>query len=250
MREKIKILVVDDDQRMVRTICDILRVKGYEPLAVNSGEEAVERVKTEVPHCVLMDIKMGGISGVKALEMIQEISPNVPVVLMTAYSTEELVQESKAKGAHAVLIKPIDFQQVLSFISLLEKEESILIVDDDHNFCKTLKDLLLLRGYKIDTECEGKQVFSHLEGDEEKIVLLDLKLGNTNGIEVLKDVRSKRPSIPVVLVTGHRQEMAASIEKGLSIGAYSCLYKPFEIGELVETIEEIRRNKFKKLLET
>ena len=61
MKEKLRILVVDDDRRMVRTICDILKVKGYEPIEAYSGEEAVVKAKEESPDCVLMDLKMPGI---------------------------------------------------------------------------------------------------------------------------------------------------------------------------------------------
>lgn len=70
-----KILVVDDDLRIVKTTCDILKIKGHEPIAANSGEEGVEKVKSDQPDCVLMDIKMSGISGVEAMKRMQEIAP-------------------------------------------------------------------------------------------------------------------------------------------------------------------------------
>jgi len=133
MAEKVKVLVVDDDRRMVKTICDILSIKGYEPMAANTGEEAVEKVRIAPPDCVLMDVRMPGMSGVETMKMIKEISPDLPVILMSAYATEETEREAKASGAYSVLTKPIDLQMVLSFLSLLRKEESILIVDDDPN---------------------------------------------------------------------------------------------------------------------
>jgi two-component system, NtrC family, response regulator HydG len=129
MREKQKILVVDDDRRMVKTICDILRVKGYEALPAYSGEEAVEVAKREAFDCVLMDLKMSGIDGVAALKMIKDVVPDTPVVLMSAYATKEQAEEAKLHGAAMVLTKPIDFQQVLSFFSLLRKAESVLPSD-------------------------------------------------------------------------------------------------------------------------
>jgi len=79
-------------------------------------------------------------------------------------------------------------------------------------------------------------------------VVLDLKLGNANGLDVLRDIRRRYPSKPVVLVTGYREEMADSIEKGLQIGAYTCLYKPLETEELIGIIEEISRKKLRSFL--
>lgn len=129
MSEKPKILVVDDDRRMVKTICDILRVKGYEALPAYSGEEAVQMVQGEACDCVLMDIKMPGIDGVAALKTIKGIAPETTVVLMSAYASKEQAEEAKRLGAAMVLTKPIDFPQVLSFLSRCGKTESVLPSD-------------------------------------------------------------------------------------------------------------------------
>lgn len=245
-----KILVVDDDRRIVKTTCDILKIKGYDPIAAYTGEEAVEKVKSDPPDCVLMDIKMPGINGVEAMKQMQKIAPTLPVVLISAYATNELMAEAKKAGAYAVLNKPMNFQGLLSFLSLLRKEESILIVDDDPVFCNTLKDILILRGYRVETENTPQNVMEHLEKSYKLVVILDLKLGKENGLEVLKKIRTKYPSKPVILVTGYRQEMGESIEKGLQIGAYTSLYKPFETEGLLNLIEEIRLKKLQNLLAT
>lgn len=238
-----KILVVDDDRRMARTTCDILRVKGYDAVAVYSGEEAVQRVQTDALDCVIMDIKMPGISGVEALKQIKEKRPKLPVVLVSAYASDKIVAEAKQGGAEAVVAKPINLQNLLSFLSILSKEESVLIVDDDPNFRKTLSDVLTVRGYHVDTESQPERVLGQLEKEYKLVVLLDLKLGNENGIDVLKRIRSTYPTKPIVLITGYREEMGGAIEKGLQIGAYTCLYKPFEADRLVDLIEEISRSK-------
>lgn len=243
-----KILVVDDDLRIVKTTCDILKIKGHEPIAANSGEEGVEKVKSDQPDCVLMDIKMSGISGVEAMKRMQEIVPALPVVLVSAYATDELMAEAKRAGAYAILSKPLNFPMILSFLSLLRKEESILVVDDDPIFCKTLKDILTLRGFRVETESEPQKVLGHLDKDYKLAIVIDLKLGVVNGTEVLKEVRAKYPTKPIVLVTDNRQEMGDSIEKGRGIGAYTCLYKPLEMDDLFQVIEDIRIKKLQNLL--
>lgn len=248
MKERIKILVVDDDRRMVKTICDILTIKKYEAIAAYSGEEALEKVSSEAPDCVLMDLKMPGIDGVETLARIRVISPGLPVVLMSAYASEEKTEEAKQQGAYAVLAKPIDIQQVLSFLSILRKEESILIVDDDPTFCKTLRDILQTRGYRVETETEAEKVLEHMEQDYKLLVILDLKLGNDNGVDVLMNIRQRYPTKPVVMVTGYREGMTSSIENGIRIGAHTCLYKPFATEELIEVIEDISKRKLKAVL--
>lgn len=246
--KKIKVLVVDDDRRMVKTICDILNINGYESTDVYSGHEALEKVKSGAPDCVLMDVKMPGVDGIEVLKMIKDISPDLPVLLMSAYATEEQAEEAKKYGAYTLLPKPLDLQMVLSFISLLRKEESILIVDDDPSFCKTLKDILQSRRYRVQTEADPEKVLGHMEENYKLVVMLDLKLGDTDGLEVLKAIRTKYPAKPVMLVTGHREEMTDSIKKGLQIGAYTCLYKPLEVEKLIGLVKEIRQKKMRAVL--
>lgn len=245
-----KILVVDDDRRIVQTTVDILKIKGYEALAAFTGEEGVEMVKSDAPDCVLMDIKMPGISGVEAMKQMKAIQPALPVVLVSAYATDSLMKEAKDAGAYAVLSKPLNLQMILSFLALLRKEESVLVVDDDPNFLRTLKDVLTLRGFHVETESEPQKAMGDLEKDYKLVVLLDLKLGAINGLDVLQQIRAKYASKPVVLVTGYRQEMSDSIEKGIKVGAYTCLYKPLEVETLVGLIEEIRLKKLQHLLES
>ncbi len=248
MRERVKILVVDDDRRMVKTICDILRVKGYGVERAYSGEEAVEKVKDDSLDCVLMDIRMSGIDGVVALKRIKSLSPDTPVVLMSAYATDEQAVEAKRNGAATVLTKPIDFQQVLSFLSLLKKEESVLIVDDDPAFSRTLRDVLQSTGYHVKTEEDPANVLRHMEREYQLVVILDLKLGTADGLDIIKKVRARYPEKPVVLLTGERDEMSASIEQGRQVGAYTCLYKPHAVDELLRIIEDLSRRKRNALL--
>lgn len=248
MGGKLTVLVVDDDRGMVKTLCDILKVKGYEAEPAYTGEEALEKIRSEKPDCVLMDIRMPGISGVEAMEMIRTQAPDLPVVLMSAYPTDEQTMEAKRHGAYSVLTKPIDLQLVLSFLSLLRKEESILIVDDDPIFCRTLKDIMEARGYRVETEIDPGLVMGHMERNYKLAVILDLKLGKTDGLDILKDIRARYPSKPVVLVTGYGMDMADSIEKGFEIGAYTCLYKPFETDAMIGIVEEISRKKLRSLL--
>jgi len=248
MKRALNVLVVDDDRRMVKTIRDILRLKGYGSVEAYSGEEAVARVAEEQPDCVLMDLKMSGIDGVEALRLIRATAPDLPVVLMSAYATREQVEGAKKYGAYTVLTKPIDIPRLLSFLSLLKKEESILVVDDDPVFCRTIKAILQRRGYRVETESDGTKALGHMECNYTLVVVLDLKLGQEDGLEVLGKIRARYPSKPVVLVTGYGRETTADLGKGEEVGAYACLDKPLVIDQLIEIVEEISRGKRQALL--
>ncbi|QEM69080.1 response regulator [Geobacter sp. FeAm09] len=244
----VTVLVVDDDRRMVKTLCDILEIKGHRTLAAYGGDEALGLMGREKPDCVLMDIKMHGMSGIEVLKRMQAAHLDLPVVMMSANATEEQIEEAKRLGAYAVLSKPIDLQSILMFLSLIKKEESILIVDDDPLFARTLRDILQASGYRVETEFDSDKVLGHMEHDDQLIVVLDLKLGTANGLDVLKEIRSRYKAKPVVLVTGYGSEMTAAIVQGMQIGAYTCLYKPFEAEVLLRLIEEVSLTKLQAVL--
>ena len=116
MMRKLSILIVDDDRRMARTVRDILKVKGYQAETAFSGTEALERIKEAPFDCVLTDIKMPGINGVELYQAIKEIHPQLAVVLMTAYSSDALIEEGLKEGVLASLTKPLDINLLLSFL--------------------------------------------------------------------------------------------------------------------------------------
>jgi two-component system response regulator HydG len=235
---KLRILVVDDDRRMAKTLVDIFQVKGYEAEAAHSGPEALEKVLGDSFDCILADIKMPGVNGVQLYRTIKARRPDLPVVLMTAYSSDEQVREGLEEGVVAVLTKPLEINLLLSFFSSLRQECSIVIVDDDHEFCKTLGDILRARGFAVTQIIDPHDVVGRIKPDGQ-VVLLDMKLNDVSGLEVLEEIRAQYPRLPVVLVTGYRQEMALAIEAALKIGAYTCLYKPFPIEELIQLLTEV-----------
>jgi CheY-like chemotaxis protein len=245
----LKVLIVDDDKRMVKTIEDILTIKGFEITTAFSGEEAVEKVRTSSPDCVLMDNLMGGISGAQAYSMIKDISPELPVIFMTADITDEVKKACSHDGAYAVLSKPINIVMLLSFLTYLKKTLSIIIIDNNKEFCNTLKDVLILRDYNAQCLLTPEDLPKLLAGGQSNtIILLDIKLGDLNGIDVLKDIKKTYPLIPIVLVTAYHSELQSEIEEGLLLNAYTCLYKPLEIETLSDTLMEINRKKLKEIL--
>lgn len=111
-----KILVVDDDPGMVRTLCDILRARGWDPVGMHSGEEAVQAVCENGYPVVLMDIIMPGIDGVTALKAMKKCQPAAKVVLMTAHTAEERIADAVRAGAAKVMTKPIDMGSLLALL--------------------------------------------------------------------------------------------------------------------------------------
>jgi DNA-binding NtrC family response regulator len=247
MNETLRVLVVDDEPSMASTLADILGMQGYQTIQAHSAEAALELAHKFEFFCVISDIVMPGMNGAELCAALHQIQPDLPVVLMTAYASEELTAHGMEMGALAVLDKPLDLSQVLNFLALLSETQLIAIVDDDQVFCRTLGDILSQRGYTVKVIIDAYQALSSIDG-EEQVILLDMKLKSVDGHEVLQRIRQRYPKLPVLLVTAFGREMATAIEKALDINAYACLYKPLVMSELFNALAEIRSRQLKKAL--
>ena len=111
------VLVVDDDEGAIETLTDILSAKQYQVETARSGEEAISRAGTTPFDAILMDIVMPGINGVEALRSIKAVAPGTNVIMMTAYTRHELVEQAKKAKAVAVLPKPLDMDWLLALLA-------------------------------------------------------------------------------------------------------------------------------------
>lgn len=116
MSESLRVLVVDDDPSTAKTLSDILRAKGHRVHMAHSGPVALARVEQAAFDCLVSDIRMPGMNGVDLYRAIKVHQPNLPTVLMTAYSADSLVGEGLEEGALAALTKPLDIEELLELL--------------------------------------------------------------------------------------------------------------------------------------
>ena len=183
MKNEANILIVDDDIDMTETLSDILEDSGYQVEVANDGFKAIEKVKDRAFDVILMDIKMPGINGVETYKEIKSIRPEAAVMMMTAYSVENLVVEALREGAHGVMYKPINITKVVEFIENSKKGALILIVDDDLSTCETLMDVLEEKGYHIARASSGQEAIKKVREARFDIVFIDVKMPVMNGLE-------------------------------------------------------------------
>jgi CheY-like chemotaxis protein len=108
MNQKIKVLMVDDEARFRETTSTLLRKKGFETTIAESGEEAIEIVKTTPHDVVVLDVKMSGMDGHMALSEIKKIAPGTPVIMLTGHGSADSADSSHKLKAFDYLAKPCD----------------------------------------------------------------------------------------------------------------------------------------------
>ena len=239
MAEKIAILIVDDDHGMRETLADIMIEQGFDVSTADSGERAIEMVREKSFRTVLMDIKMQGMDGVRAMKEIRKINPGIVVILMTAYAKDALVEEAYISGVKTVLRKPFSVEAMLKLLCEKKKKLRTIIVDDEEDFSKIIAGLLVRKEHQVVTVPSGEQAAVEVEKKSFDFALIDMNLNGMNGLDTFLMLKEKCPGMRCVLMTGFRQEMKDLIESAILNDAYTCLYKPFEMEELHRVIGEI-----------
>ncbi len=111
------VLIVDDDSRQRDVLAEFLDHRGYRVRTAADGESALELLESALADLVLMDVRMPGMGGLRALECFRDRHPTVTVILLTAYAGVQDAVRAMRAGAADYLEKPIDLQELAVVVS-------------------------------------------------------------------------------------------------------------------------------------
>ena len=112
----------------------------------------------------------------------------------------------------------------------------LLLIDDEVGYVNVLSNRLTKRKFRVDKATSGAEALQILRQKEFDVAVLDLKMEDMDGIELLKILKKMAPELMVIMLTGHGSAEAA--REGISQGAYDYLTKPCELNELIAKIRE------------
>lgn len=108
-----KILIVDDDRKIVYLISKVLKNNGFSPKGAYCAMDALEIFKKEIFDAVLLDIKMPGMNGIDAIREFKNISAEIPIIIITAYADIQMAVKVMKLGAYDFITKPLDFDNLI-----------------------------------------------------------------------------------------------------------------------------------------
>jgi DNA-binding NtrC family response regulator len=111
---KMRIMLVDDEERFLQTTQKMVAKKGYDALTAVSGEECLKKLEQELVHVVILDVKMPGMDGVETLKYIKQRFPLVEVIMLTGHATAESAVEGLKLGATDYLTKPTSIDDLIT----------------------------------------------------------------------------------------------------------------------------------------
>ena len=239
---KTNILVVDDLRSIRLTLGGILEDNGYQVVTVEDGYQAIEAAGKTHFDAVFMDIKMPGINGVQTFREVKKIDPEATVIMMTAYSVEDLVKEALDEGAYAIVYKPFDIDRIIAIIEKsLRKKILILVVDDQFSDRETLKQILEDKGYRVATARDGAEAIEMVKSRHYDIIFLEVRLPDMDGVETFEQVKKIDSRATVIMMTGYTEDNL--VKRAISAGAYTCIHKPFDIEKVIALVENLAKER-------
>lgn len=116
MEQSNRILIVDDELNVRLLLSEVVRKAGYEAFQAENGLEGVEKCRLLQPSAVLMDIRMPVMEGMEAFDIIRSETPEIPVILLTAFGTVDIAVEAMRRGAFDYLVKPANVAEVRTVV--------------------------------------------------------------------------------------------------------------------------------------
>jgi len=233
------ILIVDDNEDLLQTFAMILKRRGFLVETAGDGTSAVDKFREQNFDVTLMDVVMPEMNGVEAFKKIKEMRPGAPVILMTAYSDEELIQTARDEGVRQIISKPIRIDRLIEIIIEAARSQPILVIDDDEDICETLTRVLKLDGHEVLTAGSGEEAVEIARERDCQMAFIDVKLPNIDGLETLLRLKEVNPDLLTIMMTGFRNEVRDALEKAQEASAITCLYKPFDPAEAADLVNKI-----------
>lgn len=116
MGERARILVVDDDESIRKTVSTILQEKGYRVDTAENGTAAIEKTNAKFYNLALVDIRLPDMEGTDLLTRMRETTPRMVKIIVTGFPSLQNAMEAVNRSADAYLIKPVDIEELLNTI--------------------------------------------------------------------------------------------------------------------------------------
>ena len=260
------VLVIDDDEIACEHARVVLGQVGISCESALSGAEGIEKVRVrharrEPYNLILVDWKMPDMDGLETTKRIRaEVGDEMPIIILTSYSWEDIADEARAAGVDTFVAKPLFAGNVMDEFKAAFKKKNkklasatadlkgrrILLAEDMEVNAEIMMMILSMREIEVDLAENGKIAVEMFESHEEgyyDAVLMDMRMPVMDGLEASKKIRGldrdDAKNIPIVALTANAFD--DDVQRSMQAGLNAHLSKPVEPETLFRTLESLIR---------
>ncbi|WP_113637557.1 response regulator [Nubsella zeaxanthinifaciens] len=203
-----KLLIVEDDENFAEILKAYAIEKGFEPILAHSGDEGLALAIEELPDAIVLDVMLPVMDGWTILKKLKAnpATQHIPIHMMSA--GDEKTSKAKKEGAIGFLKKPVDKEKLDQAFELLSNQytyhfNNVLVIEDQILQSNDLNEQLIKKGAKVSQAYTGKEALQMLEESTFDCIILDLKLPDISGFDLLDQIKSNPDTkhIPVIINT-------------------------------------------------
>jgi signal transduction histidine kinase/CheY-like chemotaxis protein len=259
------VLIVDDNEVTREILCQTAESIGINSVSVGSGEEALKEVVSNQYDIILMDWKMPDMNGIESANKILQsklIHKKPKIVIVTAYSREDVLSKVINAGLDGLLLKPVSHSTMFdAFMRILNESPGknanlnnknislepirgarILLVEDNDINREFAKEMLLGEQLIVNEAVDGFDAIEKIKAQHYDAILMDIQMPNLDGIEATKRIRklSKQfnndyyEKVPIIALSANA--LNSNVERSLKSGLNAYVTKPVNPVELFETM--------------
>lgn len=271
------ILIIEDNLMNFEMARELLENAGHDISAADNANDGIKLAKLKNPDLILMDLSLPEMDGLEATKVLKQdpLSESIPVVAFTAMAMESDREKAQEAGCVGFISKPVEISAFVKEVEkYLKKQEkipenqlkisknpdsfqkkqeldchqkykwhNILIVDDNPMNAELLKGVLEQINQSSIIAYNGKKALELVNSEKFDLILLDIMMPEMSGFELIEHLKlnPKTAEIPVIFISALNE--TGDIVKGLDLGSYGYITKPYNIEELKAKILNILRIK-------
>jgi DNA-binding NtrC family response regulator len=213
--KKINILLVDDNQKFLKSIAERIKLKGFNVLTASNGQGALDIARKQLIHVAVVDQRMPDMEGLVVITKLKETAPDIKTILLTGHGDEKLKQASEALNSS--YFDKQDMSKFWAFLSNLPLGNvNILLVDDNEKFLNILAERIRLKGYEPYTALNGHEAIEISKTVKIHMAVVDQRMPDMDGLVVITKLKEIDADIETILLTGHGHEKLKEATEALN----------------------------------
>ena len=232
-----KVLIVDDEPSILLTLGANLELDGVDVVTAGCGAEALAALQTTTFDLVLSDVRMPGMNGVELYRRIRAVC-DTPVILMTAYAVQSLVDEAVCEGAFTVLRKPFDAAEVLPLLISAAARPMVLILDGARQDADDAAESLMALGLRARAAIGEASALRLVASKAVDVCVVELLMASAGEPPLIERLRVQNETLGFIALEG--DHVPDLVRRVAAHGCVVWMRKPLAARALAKTIATLR----------